>query len=252
MLPSTPTTFGQLFSISLRKYLPVLHKIILMILIMTVVKDAYLYLGGMPSNRILNYIIEIIIAVVVAYFVFASLYMTNCVLNQKKITFREAMVAVWTRALKAYLAVIIYIAIFIILLFIAYLLLHIIHSTSKREMLYQALIMLFIVGLPFLIFIIFSFFAIPLIIVDNVSVYVGFRQSIKLLGKQHWIKPFVLYLILVILSIIVDPSTRHGHFIAKYDANALFDFIVFCIVLPVYYSLLVLLINDLKLRKPSA
>lgn len=249
MLPTVPITLGQVFLKSLRQYGPVLKKIILIILIAVLIKNSYLYLGGMPTTNWLRYLIEIMITIVIGYFVFVGLYMTNKVINHQSFSFIDALKQSWPLVIQAYLASIIYIIMFVILYFLAHFILHLIRPTGLNAPLYRGLVYFFVTSLPFLLFIVFSFFTIPLIIIDEVGVLAAFITSFRLIGSKNWLNSFGLYVIFVLIFLIVDPYTRHGEFLARYHLNALFDFIILSIALPLFYSMIVFTLNDLKVRK---
>lgn len=252
MLPSSPITFGQIFLKSLQEYFSVFIKILLFILILAIVKNIPLYLGGLPQAKWLRYPLEILLAAVIGYVIFVSIYVTNKILLGKTISFSQAIIESWQQVLKSYVALIIYIAIFMILYLLVHLILFGLHPTGHRALIYKGLISLFILSIPFLLFAVVTFFTIPLIMTDDIGVFGAFKRSAELIGKKYWLIAFGLYIFLMAIFVIVDPYTRHGHFFASYHANIFFDLIVFCVTLPIFYNMLILLMNDLKLRRSLA
>ena len=79
--PSTPIAFLDMLGISIRHHFAVLKKTILLIVMIVIVKDLYIYLGGMRFNTELLYKVSHVMLVLLMYLFSVMIYIANRVLR---------------------------------------------------------------------------------------------------------------------------------------------------------------------------
>ena len=247
-MPSTPRGFLDLLGISVRHHFVVLRKTFLLIVMMVVVKDLYIYLGGFPTNPVLAYLVGIVMTILLIYLFVTMLYLTNRTLCGEHGSLKDAFLAVNKRAVPLSLACLIFIIAPLILLLISELILHFITSAGADRYKYDGLIFVLVVGIPIMIAYLKYFFTIPLIVMEDFPIWNAFHEAGELVYKE-WLRVFGVYACAIAIWLLVSPDTLHGHLIQGYHLSAVFDFIVFCVTLPIMMNLIVFMRNDLRLRK---
>jgi len=249
-LPTSPQTFSEQLGLSIRYHFPVFRKMFLLIVLMVVVKDAYIYLGGMPSNPHLLAVVGIVMGLLLSYFVVAMLYLSDCVLQNKKISWLLALKAMWPRFGKVFLTLIAFVAIPFLLFTLGEWVAHSAGGSQGYPTQRVSLILTLGIGIPCLLFYLRYFYTIPFIVMENIPLFSAFKQAGKLCTKkENWVRVFGVYACGLAIWILVSPDTLHGHLMKMYKLSALFDFLVFCVTLPIMMNLIVLVRNDLVLRK---
>ncbi len=244
--PSSPSTIYALIGKSLCYYYSTLKKIIIPILLLALVKNIYVYCGGMPENKLLSSVIIIAMAVVMIYLCTVMLYSASQVLLNNSISLEDACLKIVKCAVKIVFICLYYIVAYVI----ASLLLMVIAYFGKEN---HGVILLFdfiIVVIPLLYFILITIFAFPFVLVEGSSVGKAFWNS-NLLTMKNWFPVFGLYAFIFVMIVLVTPTTLHWHLLQAYHVSLLFDFVVFAVFLPIIFNLWLLLLNDYKLR-PTA
>lgn len=243
MLPTTSTTIGNILKKSMQYHIPVYKKILPLILLMIIVKDFYLYLGGMPKNLLLEYIIGVVIIVLLIYFFVVSLYLADHVIKNKPITLSQAFKRCIPLMLHTYIAIFSYTVLFFALLYLSrYITYHDLTNIVK-------FIVVLIFGFIFLIFAVETFFAIPIIILDKMFPWFGFKLSVRLVSLKNWAHSLINVICLMAIILLLDPTTLHGYLLENYYLNAPFDFVVLSVFLPFFNNLIIFSLNDLKLKQ---
>jgi len=247
-IPNTPRPFSDLLGISIRHHFTVLKKIIWLIVMIVVVKDLYIYLGGFPTNPIWAYVVGIIMTALLIYLFVTALYISNRVLHSEGVSLSEAFLAVNKRLIPLYSASLIFIVAPILVVILSELSLHYFAGPAVERFKYTGLIFTLAVGIPILYAFLRFFYTIPLIVTEDFPIWKAFSEASKLLG-ENWMRVFGVYACIIAVWLLVSPDTLHGHFMKAYHISALFDFIIFCVTLPIVTNLIVFMRNDLRLRK---
>ncbi len=248
--PSTARTFLDVLGISIRHHFVVLRKTVWLIVMIVVVKDLYIYLGGMPANPIWQYFIGIVMLILLIYLFMAMLYMTNRVLRSEYVTLSDALSGMNKQLAPLYLSSLIFIIVPTLLLLLSELILHLMAGAGVDHYKYAGLIFVLVVGIPILYGYLRYFYTIPLIVMEDFPIWKAFREASQLVRK-NWARVFGVYACAIAIWLLVSPDTLHGHMIQAYHISALFDFIIFCVTLPIMMNLVVFIRNDLRLRKAA-
>jgi len=247
-MPNTSKTFLDLLNASIRHHFPVLKKIIWWILLFVMVKDLHLYIGGSPDNLIWVYVVGIVVTALLIYLFAMMLYTSNRVLRSEPVALPDAFFAVSKQLVPLYLASLLFIIAPILLVFAAKFILHLLASPSVLHYKFTGLIFSLVVGLPILYAYLRYFYTIPLIAMEGLPIGEAFYEASALVGRNI-VRIFGVYACIFAIWALVSPNTLHGHFMQAYHVSALFDFIVFCVTLPIIVNLIVFMRNDLRLRE---
>lgn len=250
-LPNTPKTFLELLGLSIRRHFPAFRKMLMLIVFLVIVKDAYIYLGGFPENPYLSALVAIVMGLLILYLMTAMLYQVNCLYSGETITWRNALSDVRERFLKVLLVVLIFVIVPTILFTLAHWIAGSIAADETKRSMYVGLVLVLAVGIPMMIAYLYYFFTIPNIMMDDMPLGQAFKKSPPLIG-QEWrdlVRVFGVYACAIAIWIIVSPDTLHGHLMEVYKVSALFDFIAFSVTLPIMMNLIILMRNDLRLRR---
>ena len=246
--PTTPKSIMHLLGYSFANYGRVLRAIIPMILLAALVKDIYIYWGGMPNMQIIRMAIIIIMVIVVIYFWLAALYSAHEVLKGQPVAFKVVLRTVYYKWSAIYAGVFVFILGWCVVFFVGYVISAVFINIFSDTIAVRALIDLILIGIPLTIAVVLFFFAIPILTLDTVGLMSAFRESVRLVGYKNWLRTFVAYAAVVITALIVSPATRHGHWLRMYYLNFLFDVTVFILLAPLIINFILLLLNDLRLR----
>lgn len=249
MLPTKPMELTKLFRKAIQYHYPVLKNTWLIILFMVIVKDYYIYLGGFPENDWLRTTLQIISIALIVYLWSASFLVTNQAIHEQSIKLSDSFQQTLHKLPYIYLVVIAYVLLGIILHFFSILMAHGLHSLGINKVSAEQLSFVFFLSLPFMVILVSTLFTIPLLILEDASLFFALQESIRLVGFKNWLRSFGIYFFGVAILLLVAPDTLHGHLLATYHLNAPYDFIVFVVTLPVFNNLLILLLHDLRLKK---
>lgn len=249
-LPSVPQTFMGLFGRSLKYHYAILKKIFWLIVMLVVVKDLPIYFGGMPDNVYFHTALAVIIGLVLVYLFTAMLYAAHCVLYSEDVNWKSALIDVWPKYGRVLLVVVLLALLPVLVTYISMLIAKFVDIKSSGGgnflffggMLLGALII-------FLVYMYF-FFVIPSIVFENVSILDACGDSYALSRDDwtHLVRIFGVYVFVGLMWALVSSGTLHGHLLQMYKLSAVFDFVVFVVLLPIILSLVVLMRNDLRYR----
>jgi len=246
-IPNTPRSFLDLLGISIKHHYAILKKTILLMLMIVVVKDWYVYLGGFPKNDALKFIVSTFMLIALIYLFMSLLYMAQRILHSEPVTLMDAFKATNQRLFHIYTASFIFIVVPTLFVLLAEFVFHLImrgHSGSTK---FSGLIFVFVVGIPILYAYLRYFYTLPLIAMENFSLWKAFAEAQQLV-QGNWARVFGIYACAIVIWVLVSPDTLHGHFMRMYHISGIFDFIVFCVTLPIMMNLIVFMRNDLRLR----
>ncbi len=240
-----PMSFGKLCFAAIRHHIKVLPKIIALILLILVVKDAYIYLGGMPHNTVLKIIVTILIWLLLIYFWSVSLYSTKAVLEGQPLTLNDTCRFIYRRILPIYLCCILYFLGFLCIVGIAKLIVLIASQFLGHNPVWSRIGFVLIGGIIFVYSIVLAFFALPLVALGQNRVLLAFRDSLNYV-KDEWFYVFGIYIVLMAFILLLSPNTLHSLFLQRHHLVVVFDFIVLCLFLPFLNNLILLTLHQLR------
>jgi hypothetical protein len=246
-IPNTPRSFLDLLGISIKHHYAVLKKTILLILMIVVVKDWYVYLGDFPKNDALKFMISTLMLIVLIYLFMSLLYMTHRILRSEPVMLPDTFKAINQRLFAIFSASFIFVVVPTLFVLLAEFVYHLILKDNSGGAKFSGLIFVFVVGIPILYAYLRYFFTLPLIAMENFSLWKAFGEAQKLV-QGNWARVFGIYACAIVIWVLVSPDTLHGHFMRMYHVSGIFDFIVFCVTLPIMMNLIVFMRNDLRLR----
>jgi len=249
--PTEPKSIIQLIGYSFANYSKVLKAIIPLILLATLVKDLYIYWGGMPRIQILQTILIVIMIILEIYFWLTALYSADLTLKGQPTSLKMACRTIYYKWSSVYAGVFLFILGWCAVFFVGYLVSAIFISIFSNMLLARALSYLILIGIPLTIGSVLCFFAIPILTINNVKLLSAFRESFQLVGYQYWLHTFVAYAAIIVTSMIVLPVTRHGHWLQVHYLSFVFDVAVFILLAPLIINFILLLLNDLRLRQEA-
>lgn len=248
LYPTQSKPIIHLVGYSFIHYGRVLKAIIPMILLAALVKDIYIYWGGMPNIQIIRMIIIIVMVILQIYFLLAALYSANKILKGQPMLVKTVFRTIYYKCSAIYAGVFAFILGCCLVFFVGYLISAIFIAIFPDKTLVRASTYLILIGIPMTIGIVLCFFAIPILTLDSVSMMPAFRESVRLVGYKNWLRTFAAYAAVIITSLIVSPATRHGHWLRVHYLSFLFDASVFILLAPLIINFILFLLNDLRLQ----
>lgn len=248
LYPSKPLTYFRILLKSLRHHPIVLKQTILLIAVMVIVKDLFIYLGGLPSNIYLRWLFMVLISVVLIYLWSVMLYLTSELFSARVISLQSAIQRVNKRLLQIYGCCLTYvIGAALLVAFANFLLLIAKRYDADIPLVMESLWVVVLGGIPTLVYLISCLFALPIVIMEDVGVFAAFNQSRRLV-KRRWFGVFGVYMIFLITMLLTSPNTIHAHLLRHYHIEVLFDFVVLCVMLPIFTNAVLFMLNDLRLK----
>ena len=249
LYPLKPQKFPKLIMQAFKSYWQVFKAILPLILLIALVKDLYIYFGGMPINRWLHTVIILIMVLLEVYLWATVLYSADATFKAAPVQLNKACRAVYHKLASIYAGFFALVIGFCLLFFIGYFLSNIVTLFFANKMAARSISMLLLFGLPVTIGLVLCFFVLPLLVCESLMLWQAFQRSVKLVGYRNWLQTFVLYAIYIILLFIVSPNTLHGQWLARHYLSFIFDVIIFVLMIPLTINLLLLLLNDLRLQQ---
>ncbi|MCH9770486.1 MAG: hypothetical protein K0U12_06365 [Gammaproteobacteria bacterium] len=243
-MPGKIKNFSSLLFAAIKSLWSVLMSSIWLIIFAVIVKDAYLYLGGLPSNEFVKILLLMVMIVLGVGLWAAILYQANYVLKKNNPHWKLALrfVAKHWRAIYgcAGLYFIIIVAVFGVVDLVGRFGMHVWGRDTAAVFLSQligAIVLLNLLGL--------TWFGLLIVIRGESNPLRAVLKSYKVTVTKfrHIIG---LYAVLVATIVLLDPASLHSHFFAGYHVLALFDFAVMAISLPLIANLTVLLWQDMS------
>ena len=241
-------TFSELFKSSRRHYYHGAKAIVLPIIILVIVKDWSYYIGDYPTQPVARWLVIALSAVLFLLCWSVSLCLTNQVLTTGTFALKKAIATVKQRLLNILAAFVGYIVSFIILHTLTVRLSDFLIATSPNipPDVIRLFCFFFILGLLFIAVLVFSLFALPLIIITDTELIAAFKISAVWVFKRFLINTLLIYCCFAALIFFIAPTTLHSHFMAQYHIIAIFDVFVFIVCLPILNNLLCLSVRELK------
>lgn len=235
--------FDQLVSLSFRYWFKCLLQIFFIIVVFVGVLSIMYHLP--PVHRVVE-TIAIIISSAVAFFLFSmALYRADTMLKDQPVSLIDAAKVTIMRILKVWAAILV---LCITLVLISFLVKWVIFSLFRLEGVTAALGITFIGGLPVMVGLIFFYFTVPIIAVDNESLWRAFYRSADL-TQQKWLHVFGLYTGGVILFMALMPYSRHAHWLKDHYLSEVFNWLVLCLIMPLLVNLTLFILRNFQIRE---
>lgn len=249
---TTPQPFSALLKKAFALHWPVYKAIFALLLAMVFVKDGFLYLDPFIENLWIWGGVSLVTVALFLYFYCVSLVASNLVLQHAQPKLPTLMRIVMKRFIWVLATVLIIILGIVTLLFLTRFMRFVLINLGASEI-FAGLISLYLFFfLPFLYGIILIYLVIPLILLDNLSLFKAFERSAVLSHEwKHWMRVFGIYAMAVVILFLTTSNTLHGHFLFKYHLLPITDLIIFSIFMPAYNNLTLLQLRDLQRRVES-
>lgn len=235
---------GQAF----RYYLPSSKLIFPIILLMAVVKDLYIYLGGLPENNWLQLIIIFVMLLLQVYLSSTALLAVNSILLATPMRLNTAFRTIYKRIATIFLGFFAVILVLCAIYFIGHLLANLVVYFVPGVFWVHALSLFLLIGVPLTIALVLFFFIIPILALGTDNIQTAFKESILLVGYKNWLKTFCLYAASAFFLFIISSGTKHGQWLMHHHLNWIFDIVVFSLLLPLLLSAILLFLKSFRLR----
>lgn len=240
--PSTVSDFDQLFSLSCRHWFKTLRQIFLYIVIFVGLLALAVHI---PMHKVFHILLEMIITVIALFLFSMALYRADALLKQQPVSFMQASKVIIQRILKVLAAVLIFV---ISIILIALLVKWVMFSLFRLEGAIAVLGLTLIGGLPIMAGLIFFYFTVPLIAVDNESLWMAFYRSADL-TQQNWLYVFGLYTGMIVILIALLPYTLHAHWLKTYYLMEVFNLSVLCLLLPLLINMTLFIMRSFQINE---
>ncbi len=247
--PTSPRTLSYLITLSFKQYGAVLKAIFPMILLSAVVKDLYIYFGGLPANSWFRLAIIIVMVLAELYLWAVILWGANAVLLGAPVRLNQACREVYRKLSAIYAGFFALLLVLCVVFFVGYLLSNIFSMLAGNTMLVRSVLTLLLIGLPMTFAFVLFLFVLPLLILESLPIWLAFRRSILWVGYENWLRTFSVYAVVLVVILFTSPTTAHGQWLAKHYLSFLFDAFILSLFGPLVINYLLLLLNDLRLRR---
>jgi len=246
--PDTKESIKQLWWLSLFKLRYVIRHCFFYTLLLVLVKNLDLIVMRLPDWWYLKDVLHFILFIALLFVWAATLIQTDAVMRYRELNHVELFANLKNNTVNFLKGI------FALLLFLVCL-----YSLGKGLSLLSARIwpeneslpaitFLLMAGVPTLVTLLLFFYALPILILEQERYLSSFAKSMSLID-HHWLHAFFPYSILLFIVVLVSPNTLHWHFLQAYHLTILFDLLVLSVMLPMFNIMVLLLLNDLRLRK---
>ena len=249
LYPSGVTPFSDLMGNAFRHYAKVLKVVFPFILLLSFFKVGYPYLDALFKNHAWHIVTMTLLGLLEIYCCALALYAANAVLKGKPEALKEICNTINAKLSLIYSGVFALALGLCLLFFVGYLLSHLVIFFFAGKTVVQGMAYLFLIGLPMTFALVLFVFSVPLLILDNTTVWPAFRSSAFLIGCRHWLHAFVVYAAVLIMLLILSPMTKHGHWLLAHHLSFLVDVAALLFFVPLIINFMLLLINDLRIRR---
>jgi hypothetical protein len=225
---------------------PQLYRMMLpIVLLVVIVKDLYLYCGGMPAQKTLFFIVSGIMTIALIFLFSCSIKATDLMLRGSYQSLRQVFSQTLERMLHVYL-ICVFVMIYIIGFYYlgTYAIYHWGGKGSGSATKDMFILFLFAVA-PILFGVVTMLFSPALILTRGMNAFQAIKQSI-LMTWFHWFYAFSVYACLAIIIVLVLPISKHIQFMIEHHIIALFDFIVLALLLPIFTRIYLLVLLQLE------
>ncbi|PIZ03707.1 MAG: hypothetical protein COY58_07685 [Gammaproteobacteria bacterium CG_4_10_14_0_8_um_filter_38_16] len=245
--PDAQTTFAPLLRRSFRLHYLTLKHTIFFILAIAIIKTITSFLMVYMREPYLIDVIAIAGVLIALYFFSAALFSTHRAFTDKAVSVMDALRTVWKNGLRIYSALLGYIVGAVATIILMRLLVSGIDRLLHQEIILHNFLILMMIAVSTLYIAIFSL-SFPLIVIDsNQSIFKVFHDSVVLSEKNKFGIALLFFLMGMIYT-LVSPATLQEYFLTVYHLQGLYDFVVFCVFIPLFINILLMVVHDSKLK----
>lgn len=242
--PDKVLSLTEILKRSIRLHYLTLKHTIACILLIAIVKNVAVMGLSLFTSAIMQWIIYLVAAVLIVYFFAVALQATNSAFRDQPKSIMDSMKSAWNNIIQTYLAFFAYVFGAIIVFRITRLLIVAVDKLIHEPSAMHGLVHIIALTLT-LLFVAIFYFGFPITIVDEKSMHKSFYDSI-LLSEKEKLGILMSLLILGAVILLLTPSLVSEYFLSMFHLDALFDFVVLCVALPLFVNSLLLLLSDAK------
>lgn len=244
----TESSLTQLLYKSFRLHYLTLKHTIFCLLAIALVKYLSAYFVLMTRNVYVESVIYVISAVFIVYFFTAALIATHRAFLDQPQSFLDSLKAAWEKKFSILISFFGYVIGFFIILFFADLLITAVNRLFHEPSVLHGFSLILKLTALLMYLAMFSL-AFPLSIIDDEkSFYAAFIKSI-IFSEKNKLGIFLLFFMLGITFLLISPQTVQEYFLTMYHLEGLFDFVVLCVFAPLFINMLLMTIQDSRLRR---
>lgn len=235
-------TFTPIIKRALRLHYVTLKHTIPFILCITVIKYLAVLLTGFVGNNVVSDFLYVVTAFIIAYFFSMALLAAHRAFIDKPITTMDAARAITQRLLPIFITLLCYAFGATIVYLIADLVMRgVDHLIGDRTAtVYMATFI--ITSVLTLVFVGMFYFCFPLTVLDEKEWRKAFFDSAILTEKLKF-NVLILILILGATVLLLTPGSIGEYILSSYHLELIFDFVVLCVLVPLYINLMLLTIH---------
>lgn len=245
--PTHELSLWQLFKQSFRLHYLTLKHSIFFILVLTLVKFGATLLLNYFSNYLVQDAIFFIAILLGVFFFSAALFAAHESFTDHSRKLIDVLTEIKGNLVNIYAAFIAYLAIIVgsnvlanlLNMLVRKLLTNIDSPVYGATTIISLVIILMAIGMFSLIY--------PLAVIDKKKIRNAFHDSL-LLSDRSKFGLLALFFMLIVINLLVSPRALQEYFLSSYYLSPIFDFIVLCVMIPLFINFLLLLINDAKLQ----
>lgn len=245
--PVVESTFTELLKKSFRLHYLTLKHCIFFILLITAVKYAAMMFTFFISNKIALAAIYFLAGLLMLYLFSAALLSTHEAFMDRSKTFSDVLAKIKKNSVNIYITFFVYLAIVffayaigVMMEFAVTKILHEFRTTTHGMAIIFSAVLLLMSIFMFL-------FSYPLAVIESKKVKNALYDSLVLSDKCKF-GIIILFSILIAINMLISPASLQEYFLSTYHLGVLYDFLVLCVMLPLFINLLLLVINDAKLQ----
>ncbi|EKD45166.1 MAG: hypothetical protein ACD_70C00039G0003 [uncultured bacterium] len=244
--PNQEIGITTLFGKSLRLHYLTLKHSILCIALITIVKFLAVCASNAVESGFLHWLFAIITAFFVVYFFSMALYATHHAFLDSPKSFLESAQSIWQNKIVIYSVFWLYVVgmfvVYYALKFVLEGLMYLFHEPTHLQG-----VILIICTAFLLVYVAIFYFSYPLSVIEHDSIFSAVQDSM-LLSEKNKSGVLVSLMILFLIVLLASPGTMHEYFLSAYHLDGVFDFVLFCVGIPLYINLLLLTIHDTQLQ----
>lgn len=243
---NTQSLFGELLKKTFRLHYLTLKHTILCILVITVVKYIAAYFNVFTHNLVVDFTVDMIAMFAIVYFFACALSATHAAFTDQPQSFIESIKLTWKNGINIFGTYVCYFIGFWIVYWFTQLIAYAIGRIFHEPTVLHGL-SLFLIAVVTLMYVAMFCFSYPLAVLEKKPIYQHFYDSILLSEKQRF-GILILFIILSVIFFLVTPNSAQEYFLTSYHLEGVFDFVVLCVLMPLFVNLLLFLIADAKIQ----
>lgn len=231
----------KLLSLSVVYFWPTLKKIFSIILIFVFLKAIYSHISfPRPVATVLAWVLAVID---IFLFVWA-LVQVDKEFKGEPASLADTLILAFRLCWRAYLVCVLAVIIFMLLFGLGH---WFVSSLAKLQGATAGFAIIILVGIPFVLVLIFFYLSIPLSVIYPQPLGAVLYYS-ALYAQKRFFLVLMIYSELIIMFFISSTNTRHGQWLLSRHLMELTDVVTFSIVMPLLINLSLLLLYDCRLR----